>query len=317
MNKYLFYSDQNKMQDFILDIKNRSLESKHLYMNEGALNFYDAKEIQLDSISWYSIYLDFIKEKILKDKNKKYAFISFGCGKDDLSKYILSALHEEGFNIDYYAVDSSTKMLSLHEENFKDVKFKTVQILSDFSDYDFKRNLQEVLTDNYDLKIFAFFGATIGNTKLTNTADTFQNILDKGDILWNDCVVQKDNLPNTKIDRFNYYLSFFQDKDVSDFFKNPLRQINIPKDSGELFLRMTEEKSIGTILYTVGFRFKKKVNINYMRNNLVFLPEEEIDLNYLRDYTPEPFIKFLESHNLKSRGFLKENTIGQFLFEKI
>jgi hypothetical protein len=317
MNKYLFYSDQHKMQDFILDIKNRSLESKHLYMNDGALNFYNAKEIQLDSLSWYSVYLKFIKDHILKDKNKKYAFISFGCGKDDLSKYILSALYEEGFTFDYYAVDSSSKMLILHEDNFKDVKFNVIQVLSDFSKYDFKRNLQEVLLDNYDLKIFAFFGATIGNIKLTNTADTFQNILDKGDILWNDCVVQKDNLPNTKIDRFNYYLSFFKDKPVADFFKNPLKQINIPDNSGELFLRMTQEKSTGTILYTVGFRFKQKVDITYKRDNIIFLPEEEFNLFNIRDYTADPFIKFFESHNLKNRGFCKENTIGQFLFEKI
>lgn len=315
--KYSFYSDSERIKSLISDIKNRSIATKHSYVNGGAQDFYNAKEIQLESNDWAPHYFQFLKENILKNiRNKKIAFISLGCGKDDMGKEVLTKLYEEGYNIDYYGIDVSEQMLEMHKECFKDTPFLVTQMLADFSDYDFKRNLDEVLQGEYDFKIFAFFGATIGNIKLTNTADTFQNILDTGDYLWNDCVVQEDNETTTKINRFNYYLSFFKDPESASFFFNPLKQIGVPFESGKLFLRSESERSVGTLLYTIGFKFEEVVKVSYMKNEIIFLPGEEIELNFIRDYTPEPFIQFFGHHYLESVASWKHKTLGQFLFQR-
>lgn len=320
MKRFSFFSEDERVKDFTTAIKERdiAIRQKHMYMQNNAHLFYASKEIQLETAHWQDDYTNFIKEHVLKPehKNKRIAFISIGAGKDDMGKVVVRNMCNENFSIDYYGVDSSEEMLELLRINFEKESFSCTPVLADFSDYDFKSNLKKVLQTEYDFKIFAFFGGTVGSITLTNVVDTFQNILAPGDYLWSDCVLQKDTTHTARLERFNYYLSFFEDKDVSEFLLGPLKELGIENDHGELFLKTKLEKVTGSVLYIFGFMFKNKVKIKYSDNDIIFLPNEEMLLLHIRDYQALPFISFFEEHNLKSLAHWQKSTLGQFLFQK-
>lgn len=68
--QYSFYNNSDRIQSLIEDIKNRSISTKHLYIENGAKDFYKSSEIQLESSHWVQHYISFFKKNIKKNIKK-------------------------------------------------------------------------------------------------------------------------------------------------------------------------------------------------------------------------------------------------------
>ncbi|PIT90247.1 MAG: hypothetical protein COU22_03320 [Candidatus Komeilibacteria bacterium CG10_big_fil_rev_8_21_14_0_10_41_13] len=312
-------TDLKLEQDMANNIRRRALDQKFLYIGEGAAEaYYEIINTGSNDGSQgfgpednYNFLKQYIKTK------EKVAIISLGCGDSSPEKYLLDNLHQNSYDITYFGIDISRSMLRKAEEDLLKCPVDKHMIHADISQESFKTELQ-VLTQNYDKRIFVFLGGTFANNNQTEITDILYNILSPNDLLWLDVVVRPSlsKLDDMKI--FSRYAAWLADKNrVQQFFYRSLKALGIPFNSGEFHLSTSEEPSIGTLLSTFSFLLKEKVSINLLGEDIYLLPNENIPILNIRAYHPETLVNFLRGHNFKLIEQRSKARWGQFMFCKI
>ena len=320
MTKRIFslITDLKLEQDLANNIRRRSLDQKFLYIGENVAEAY--YEIINPSGNYTQGFspkdsYEFIKKQL--NINQKTAIISLGCGDASPEAFLLKHLAKDGYNIDYFGIDISRSMLVKAEKVLVDCDIKKNIIHADISQENFKNELQ-VLTRDFDKRIFAFLGATFGNNNQTEITDILFNILGKNDILWLDVAVRASLSKIDDMKVFSRYLNWLKnDEIVKNFFYRSLKAIGIPFDSGEFHLTTSEEPSIGALLSTYSFLLKKKVKINLLGEDIHLLPNENVPVLNIRAYHAETLIEFFKGHNFKLIDKQFKGRWGQFIFTKL
>ena len=102
------------------------------------------------------------------------------------------------------------------------------------------------------------------------------------------------------------------------FFFNPLEGIGVNISSGRMGLKTSREDSVGSLLFTYYFKFKKKVVVTLRNETIHLLPSEEIDLLNIRVYHPGTMVKFFKNHDFKLLSKLpNSNKEEQFMFKRV
>ena len=292
-------SDLELDKELIDCLKNRSLEQKFLYLDDGADFYYRAYNKPSTPLPVdFSIedYYDLVAGQFKKKQH--FALVSLGCGDASSDRIMLKRLKREGYNFTYFGVDCSRQMLDLAVENLADLKINCKFLCADIVSEDFRDEIAQ-LTDDFDCRGFLFLGGTISNVNQTNIIDSLYSVLKKNDLLFLDIRI-RNSLDNAEdLQLFNFYAKYLSDQEMVQWLQTPLRNVGIDSNCGTLNLEMVKEKSIGAILFKFFFLFNKKSVIKLRNEVLHFLPEERIELLHIRAYYPESLTAFFKEHDFK------------------
>lgn len=298
------------MRERIVDTlrKHKEIPQNALYLDSGSELFY----VRPGRDYFFKTHYPFLKDAAFK-KSEKTAFISMGCGNASPEKETLqNLLGQDGYEVTYFGVDSSLSILEMAREELQDIDIQKHFICADFGTTRFKQEMAR-LTRDYDVRVYAFFGSTIGNLDPDYLADLITDLMHPGDYLHVDGIIRPG--VSAKDDR-NVYEQFMHHLNTSqDFIAHPLLTFGIHPENGEFFLEMRPEKSLNSLLVAFKFRFKDKVHVEYRDNWMTFLPGSEIEIITARALNPEGLVLFF-----KERGFAPQkqdvkDDRGQFLFK--
>ncbi|HNW20244.1 MAG TPA: L-histidine N(alpha)-methyltransferase [bacterium] len=312
-------SDLELDKEMIDCLKNRSLEQKFLYLDDGANFYYQAYNkpttplpVDFSTEDYYDLVAGQFKKK------QRFALVSLGCGDASSEKVMLKRLKKEGYNFTYFGVDSSRQMLDLAVNNLAELKIDNQFLCADLVSEDFRDEIEQ-LTDDFDCRGFLFLGGTISNVNQTNIIDSLYSILKKNDLLFLDIRI-RNSLDNSEdLQLFNFYAKYLSDKKMAQWLISPLRNVGIDPSCGKLSLEMVKEKSIGAILFKFFFLFNKKFVIRLRNEVIHFLPEERVELLHIRAYYPDNLTSFFKEHDFKlvQSKTNKEIRDGFFVYQKI
>ena len=313
---YNLISDATLSDEFSFCLRNRTLEQKFLYL-QWAKNYYDV--VDTDEVYYasypYELFVNFWIKYVFS-KHKRMAVISLWCGNSDIESFIFEHLDTK-YSIDYYGVDSSKNMLELSLERMKNIKHVDKNfICADFSTNEFKRELSQ-LTVNDDIKVFTFFSNTFGNINPNNIIDILYNLLKPGEKIWLDVRLRSGKSTKDNLKDFEKYYTYLSNKEVNNFFSNPIEWLNISRDLGEFVLKTHNIEHLEAINYQYSFVFNKKVTITIKNETTTILPGEELQIVNVYTYDTDGLINFFEGHNFRLIQKFIKDTRGQFLFEKI
>ncbi len=308
-------SDLELHKELVDCLKNRSLEQKFLYLNDGATVYYQASIRTSDDFSEGQYYELFTSQF---NKKRRVALVSLGCGNAAAEHNILQRLQKDGYNFTYFGVDSSRQMLDLAVKNLSDLECERQFLCADIAEESFRDEISQ-LTNNFDCRMFLFFGGTIGNVNQTNIIDSLYNILKKDDLLLVNVRVRQslDNSEDLKV--FNFYTGYLNSPQFRPFLLEPIIKLGIDPSYGDLVLEMVKEKSIGTLLMKFLFAVNKKIVIKVRDEAIHILPEEKIELLNIRVYHPSVMENFFKEHNFKlvKEIINNQSNIGFFIYKKV
>ncbi|PIT90248.1 MAG: hypothetical protein COU22_03325 [Candidatus Komeilibacteria bacterium CG10_big_fil_rev_8_21_14_0_10_41_13] len=315
---FSFTSDLDLNKEFALNLGNRFINQKFLYIgDEGSSAYYKSLSVKQNAYYQKGLsaqdYFDFLKVRV--NKNQKIALISLGCGSSKQENVILSNLAKEGYDVTYFGIDISKSMLEESRVNLQEIPIKKNFIRADFSDNDFKDNILS-LTRDYDRKIIAFLGFTFVNTTQTAMADTLYNMVGKEDLLWLDILARPSlsKLDDMKI--FSRYADYLKHPEIVAFYFRPLKQAGVPYKNGEMHLSTSEEKSVGALVAIFSFAIKKKVVIDFRGETKHLLPNENIVVQRVRAYHSDTLITFFKEHDFKLLDKSAQSGQMQLIFSK-
>jgi len=309
-------SDGELMDEIIIQIRNRHLEQKFLYMDNWAniyyMDKYKNKDYDISNFSYNDLFDIWIFWNINIDQ--KVAMISLWCWDSFTESVIFKNIPDYYNNIDYFAIDSSKKMLELSMINFKELNIKKKFICSDFWSNIFRRELGQ-MTDWYDKRIFTFFSNTFGNIEPTNMVDILYNLLKKWESIWLDVRIRAWVMPKDDMEAIWFYWKYIE----NDFISYPfcLKQIWIPKENGHTIMTTSKWESISSLKILYSFVFEKKTVITIKNETITILPWEKIDLLQIYTYEKQWFVNFFEQHWFKLIKEKIKELRWMFLFEKL
>lgn len=295
---------------------NLAFDQKEFYLDDGADIYYNRDSFTnvRERRNFMKKNYDFFRDNFL-DKNKKVVIVSLGCGNSDREYYLLNRAYKEGYDVEYFGVDSSIKMIDISSERFKNAGFRHEFIYADFSDEKFRYEINRLI-DSDSKKVFALIGATLGNVPQNYIANTLKNILNKGDMLWLD-VIGKVGLDNISANHFfKKFLNMINKPEEIKFLKYPIKEKNIPLDNGKFGLTMIREKPMDNLFFTFSFIINKKTEFKINNDEVLLLENDKIDLITARVYEYKSLKKFFEERNFKSTSFCETDNILQIAFRK-
>lgn len=290
------------------------------YLREGARMFYGFYDNVLPSepSEASAKYWEFFRKFFAPAENKKIAFISMGCGNAANEVYLLQQAVQHGYRMDYFGVDSSMAMLEMAAGTLSQVDIQQTLICADFGTARFLEEIQET-TKDYDIRIFAFFEATIGNIEQDYLADIMADIMQDDDYLWADVVVRPDLQPKTDMQLFNEFQRDYNDNAENnslDFL--PLARLGMRKDQGKFVLEMVREDNLGALRFKFLFQLTELVEIRHKGRRVTFLPNSEVLLFNIRAYDADGFINFFSARKFVPVGDERAGEGGGlFLFRKV
>ena len=312
-------SDLELDKSLIDCLKNRDLEQKFFYTEEGADLYYgsydhSAKSVPVDFSS--PEYYDLITKEL--KKKQRIALVSLGCGDASSEKPLLKELKKDGYNFTYFAVDISRQMLDLAVSNLMNLGIDTQYLCADIMSKDFREEIIQ-LTADFDCRVFLFLGNTISNVNQTNIVDSLYSMLKKDDLLFLDLRIRRSLDNSEDLELFNFYSQYLQDPKKIKWLLGPLRSVGIDPNCGVLNLEMLKEKSVGAILLNFFFLFNKKVVIKARNEVIHFLPEERLDLLNIRAYYPDTLNNFFKEHGFRLvQSKINQNIRhGFFIYQKV
>ncbi len=291
----------------------RKMDQTAFYLDEGAdyyYNYYDPNTEEPAKQRYdYSKIIQMLQNVLAEHKAAKATVISLGCGACKTDKVILEGLQEAGYDVPLFGIDASMAMLHKADEVLKDVTFEKHLICANFGAPNFRKKLAKI-TKEYDLKIYLFFGSTIGNLNQGDIADILYNTLRKEDYLLLDVSGFKAITPNIHIKLFKRYHGYLDNSDYMNFLLRPLKALGVPEDCGELTLTKEIDPPTQAHVFKFGFEITSEdtVRLNIDDEVVSLSTKEHIALLIIMIYDLRKLVKFLEK-----RGFeFKEQILGEF-----
>lgn len=319
MANYSFVTNQELDQEYILWIKRRFLEQKFSYLDGWAHLYYGADKhyipSDLSKTRWMESH--FLDGHLLKEES--IAIVSLGCGNWMPELWVLKALSDVWFDIEYFGVDISDEMLDLARWVWeKQDRVKSNFICADFTAVWFKNKLLEIVK-KFDRTVYLFLWWTFGNVNQTLITDSLYNMMQNNDLLRVEVSARDSDEQSKIIKLFDRYSGWLKNNEKKEFRINTLKKIGLDYSMWKMVLESKTEPSVWTIEFTYYFEVTSKAIINYEWEKIHILPQERIRLNSIRNYNIDKFEDFLKEHdfNLIQRQIFPINSdlsLGAFLF---
>ena len=316
VEKFFKDTDEGLQQEFLRNLKIRSIEQKFLYFGEGMNRYYKGSTYrpEVNEANWLPEEMfNAIKEYISLDES--IGFISLGCGMAIRDRDVLRLVQQAGYNFKLIGVDSSDTMIQKAENLLSQESFNYDLWTEDITTYDFYEKATQA-TKQFDKVVFMFLGGTIGNMVQTEIVDTLFNIMAPNHILWFDCVVRETNNKAGDLALFNRYALRLQNEQKLNFMFYPLELLGIPRERGSMMLENIVEESIGVLNFRYSFRFTAPYTVNFFNAYIHFIPPERIKLLEIRAYHADTMINYLAQHDFAMMTKIIKGIDAQFVFKK-
>lgn len=309
-------SEVEVRKDIIKKFKQeRIVDQTAFYLDKGADHYYNPNKKFSGEQYDYPKLARLIGKIISKKKGKRAAIVSLACGSCKKDKLLLEHLQELGHNISFFGVDSSMAMIKKANKVLSNVTFEANLICADFGAFNFKTELNNIVGD-YDLKIYLFFGHTLGNLNQSYMADILKNILHKGDYLLLDVIGFETITVQIQAKLFERYSSYLESPPEMEFFLSPLKTLGIPEDCGELTLEVTTDNATKARLFKFGFKINTLVTFNLEGGEVNSSPDEHISLYHVLVYDLNKLTEFLSIRDFKLKEQVTGKFVNQLLFER-
>ncbi|MEA3304362.1 MAG: class I SAM-dependent methyltransferase [Patescibacteria group bacterium] len=154
-------SDWDLDKEFIQNIKDRSIDQKFLYLEDGATNYYNYYEAVkkrvglLQDVFTDEDYFTFWQKNIYTHQTKE-AYIALACGQAKIDLAVVNKISSKVDDYTLLGVDSSYSMLESARNNYfeSESAFQAKFLCIDFSRIDFPEKI-ESYTDPFDKKVFS------------------------------------------------------------------------------------------------------------------------------------------------------------------
>jgi hypothetical protein len=264
------------VQEFL---RTKRVPQNLFYVVDGANSFYSYRDEDLAKINWRDEYRFFERQSFWSE-DQTIAFVSLGCGYAGPEKPLLHTMNDDGYEVDYVGVDSSHAMLELAAENLADHGFDQTFVLGDFGRQGFRDELWGLVSD-YDVRIFAMMGGTLGNFDQMWIADMLQDLLRPGDYLYLDVV------PLYSSEKENSRLrSRFAEvpKNLGRFFDDLLKQLGLSRSEGQIIADESCDDDLNSMCYTFYFEATDSLAFSCAGEDAVLEPGERVELLSIRAY---------------------------------
>lgn len=295
MRELLVFCDRESLEtDYLAEfIETKRVPQNLFYLLNGASSFYSYRNRDLAQIAWQDEYRFFARQPFWTG-DRRFAFISLGCGNAGPEKMLLRHMANHDYRVDYVGVDSSEAMLELAAENLEAEPFDQRYVLGDFTYADFQDNLHD-LVDGYDLRVYAMIGGTFGNFEQTWIADLLAGLIPDGDYLYLDVVpMYADEVQNMKLrDRFAHL-----PENLQTFFDKLLDRLGLRREDGRIVAEQTSDGDLHTIRSTFYFVPDEALAFACLGEGVTLDAGERVELMSIRAYDVASLKTFLAA-----RGF--------------
>ncbi|MCS6982973.1 MAG: class I SAM-dependent methyltransferase [Candidatus Absconditabacterales bacterium] len=303
-NIYTIISDNEKDMGILDGLKKRFIDQKFCYVDKAADLYYSGigkhdtlvKEEKNKIVADALDYMHLVTKNLKKDK--KAAFISLGCGNGNPEKKTIVNLLEQGYDISYFGIDYSREMLDLAVQNYQNISCKKHFICADVGSQEFQSTILS-LTDDYDIRIYAFLGFTFIALDQSYFIDSMYSLMKKGDFFLFDILIRKDDTKKTLISFFERYNNYLKNDDFVKFHEMPILYAGMDPQSGSFGFDYFQEKGTGAYIYRCFFQFNQKIIITFKGQRIIFLPGEKITMIHRRNYNREQFEYFIAEHEFR------------------
>ena len=312
-------SDYQIDNEFADDLKFRVLEQKFAYLEEGAEAYYKKNKLissyapNLEDNLKLEDYSNFICSRI--SSKERNVVIVLGCGNLKREAEIVKKISSQ-CKADLIGVDSSMAMLKIAKRELKKNGVEALLVHADFTKLEFRNEIDNLIK-NYDKRIFAFIGGTLGNVNQTAIVDDLYNLLDeKKDLLWIDAQLRVSLKQLDDINAFNSFYSLTKIPERVNFWMLSLKKIGVNLSRGDIIIESEEEPTLGVLKFTMYFRFKTLTKVEYKGEIIHFSKNDKVALFHYRIYHAPTLIRFFKDHEFEmlDKYLLKKD--GQFLFKK-
>lgn len=340
---YSLITDAELEEELLQGFKQRSLDQKSLYIQEGAKIYYETvdektstkgKEMvgnwieKLEMIQTQNKLNFFPNGENLKNfmKDRSYwkypcCLISLGCGNGGQEKPLLEELEKDCAELNYLWVDSSKEMLLLAEKNLQNISIPKEFIQADFTQKKFSQDINH-RTKNKEIRIFALLWSTLWNPNQTEIISSLHNMMGENDLLWFDISTREKITEENTQTMINEYRAMLSEPSIQRRNLRLLKKygLNIDED-GKLDLAIGKEEERGITLLKYYYKFRKDTKLTIANENLTFLADDRITLLHIRNYHTPKFLEFMDKMGFKLFDLQKQKdtevaTITQFLFAK-
>jgi len=312
-------SDFDLETNFLTGLKERKLSLKAFYISGNLFELmrrsnevprpYHAGSLTREDLTKF-----FLKNVVDKKKNQVIISLEGEGGILDPEKYVLETAYRKGADFSYVGI-SPYKYTPFNVRKISKNDFKKEFVCADFEAHNFRSEI-DFLIGKYSNRIFTS-GVSTCNIISTVFADTVSNILKKGELLWiTQLPMRTGSGKEQDFKTFDAFCQYIHEPKIMQYFFDSLDYIGIPFQNGKMIIEMDEEKSSGALKFIFSFRFKKKTIATFRGEEIIFLPEEKIELISIRVFHEPTFIKFFEAHNFKCIASETKGNRGQFLFKK-
>lgn len=295
--------------------KQKEVAQNALYLDKG-IDLYCALPVTSagsDRISLLKRHYDFLNKNVLA-KKKRVALVSMGCGDASSEKETLQRVSATEHDVTYFGVDSSLAALELARDELNDIKIDKEFLCADFGNRRFQEEILE-LTEDYDVRIYAFYGRTIGNLELDFLADIVADIMRPGDYLWVDVDIRRGGLALDDRELYERYRDYHEIVAQRDFRFYPLCELGVPLDSGDFIVEMSTKEDINALHLKSKFHFNRDVKIRYRNQRVTCLAGSEVLLLTVTVFDPDGLVHFFEARDFKLKAKDVEGSSGHFLFK--
>lgn len=293
----------------------RTVNQTAFYLGAGADRYYHPK---VDTCLKFSKDFDYpaiarlLHDILAKTKGLKVTIVSLACGSCEKDKSVLEYLHELGYDISFFGVDSSMAMLKKASKVLHGITFNAQLICADIGAFHFKKELDRIIGE-YDVAIYLFFGNTfigniLGNLNQNYMTGILNNIIRPGDYMLLDIVGFKATTPHIQDKLLERYTGYLDNPAEVDFFLGPLKYFGVPEDCGELTLDIRKDPVTQALMPSYGFEVHTSIDFNLDGEEISLSPNEYINLFYILVYDLNELRKFLKTKKFK----LKDQRIGDF-----
>lgn len=290
MTEFVVFCDPETLQaDYLSEfLAERRVPQILFYQLDGAHAFYTYRNQDLAEIAWREEF-DFFAAQPFWARDRRYAFISLGCGNAGPEKMLLRLMHDHGYCVDYVGVDSSPAMLELATANLDGERFATTFAQADFARADFAERLGD-LVDDYDHRIFAMMGGTFGNFDQTFVADLLRELIPVDDYFYLDVVpFYASEEQNRKLRERLSRLP----QNLSAFFDRLLGSLGLGPEQGEIVCVESADAALNTMRFTFYFESTTEVRVSCLSTEVDLMPGERVELMSIRAYDVASLVSFL------------------------
>lgn len=304
----------NSTDDIILDIKNKNIDQKNLYVGSKSTDFYTTPHTSSIFYSKFwedqntmNDYIEDLKNN-LNLKDSKLCFVGIGSGNAKKELEILEKINLKDISI--FITDYSKNMLKMAQDNLKKSNYNCNYVCGNFFDESFHFYIHDQQKkERTDKALYILLGGTFGNCDTHKVISNLAKILKRGDFLYFD-IPSKDNITSEdELIIIEAYKDMLKNKERMYFYSNHIISLGLDKNKIDFNFELKKDNSLKTLEFNFYLKLLENINIRHNNINIELKSTDKIKILEIRIFSINELLKLFKENNLELVS-LKRSTGG-------